>query len=85
MKVTAMPGKHAPPGPGKILDKVNELLGAIPPTNGWMIELGEERSGDDLAVGYRIYISGDTLFVDDLKDIPQKYPHVDLMLIHLGQ
>lgn len=23
--------------------------------------------------------------VDDLKSIPEKFPHVDLMLIHLGQ
>ena len=33
---------------------------------------------------YRMYISGDTLMVDDLKTIHEKYPHVELMLIHLG-
>jgi L-ascorbate metabolism protein UlaG (beta-lactamase superfamily) len=34
----------------------------------------------------RIYISGDTLMVDDLKAIPEHYKgqNVDLMLIHLG-
>jgi hypothetical protein len=34
----------------------------------------------------RIYISGDTLMVDDLKAIPEHYKgqNIDLMLIHLG-
>lgn len=34
----------------------------------------------------RIYISGDTLMVDDLKQIPERYQgqNIDLMLIHLG-
>ncbi|CDO69637.1 hypothetical protein BN946_scf184851.g25 [Trametes cinnabarina] len=77
LKVIAMPGKHLPPG---ILDMVNSALGAgIPPTNGWMVELLGEGGKT-----FRIYISGDTLMVDDLKSIPEKFPHVDLMLIHLG-
>lgn len=84
MRVVAMPGKHVPPGPAGALEKLNELLKAIPPTNGWMVELGEERAGGEFFCGYRIYVSGDTLFVDDLKAIPGKYPHVDLMLVHLG-
>jgi L-ascorbate metabolism protein UlaG (beta-lactamase superfamily) len=34
----------------------------------------------------RIYISGDTLMVDELKEIPERYKgqNIDLMLIHLG-
>lgn len=34
----------------------------------------------------RIYISGDTLLVDELKEIPQRYAgkNIDLMLVHLG-
>lgn len=34
----------------------------------------------------RIYISGDTLLVDELKGIPERYKgqNIDLMLIHLG-
>ena len=31
-----------------------------------------------------IYISGDTLMYDDLAQIPQRYPDVDLGLFHLG-
>lgn len=61
----------------------------IPPTNGWMVELGYGVSGNplpDFDIGYRIYISGDTLLVDELKEIPRRYAgqNIDLMLIHLG-
>lgn len=33
-----------------------------------------------------MYISGDTLMVDELKEIPERYKgqNIDLMLIHLG-
>ena len=55
MKVTGMPGKHVPPG---VLGTMNDLLQAVPPTNGWMIELGEEAvkeggSGGEFKCGYR--------------------------------
>jgi L-ascorbate metabolism protein UlaG (beta-lactamase superfamily) len=57
-----------------------------------MVELrygSDLSSGDeDLECGFRIYISGDTLLVDDLKKIPKLYTDkrnsIDLMLIHLG-
>ncbi|KAF5558247.1 metallo-hydrolase oxidoreductase [Fusarium phyllophilum] len=84
IKVTAMPGKHVPPGP---LAAVNDLLGAVPPTNGWMLELGYRKvEKGKLQTGYRIYISGDTLLVDELKEIPKwlREERIDLMLIHLG-
>ncbi|EPE30366.1 Metallo-hydrolase/oxidoreductase [Glarea lozoyensis ATCC 20868] len=85
MKVTAMPGKHVPPG---ILGTLNDFLGAVPPTNGWMLELGYLPSSNDdsFQCTYRIYISGDTLLVDELKTIPERYAgqNIDLMLIHLG-
>lgn len=82
IKVTGMPGKHVPPGP---LAAVNDFLGAVPPTNGWMIELGYGVESD-FKSGYRIYISGDTLMVDELKEIPKRYAgqNIDLMLVHLG-
>ncbi|OTB08733.1 hypothetical protein M426DRAFT_18812 [Hypoxylon sp. CI-4A] len=89
VKVTGMPGKHVPPGP---LAMANDLLKAVPPTNGWMVELGNSfkapTGGDpeSMDTGYRIYISGDTLLVDELKEIPKwlQNEKVDLMLIHLG-
>jgi L-ascorbate metabolism protein UlaG (beta-lactamase superfamily) len=53
-----------------------------------MLELGYKSSESDESFrsSYRIYISGDTLFVDDLKTIPERYAgqNIDLMLIHLG-
>ncbi|MCJ1413353.1 hypothetical protein MMC19_007458 [Ptychographa xylographoides] len=84
VKVTGMPGKHVPDG---VLGTLNDLVGAVPPTNGWMVELGRSRSQTgDWECNYRIYISGDTLLVDDLKQIPERYKgqNIDLMLVHLG-
>lgn len=50
-----------------------------------MVELGYE-TNKTFNTGYRIYISGDTLMVNDLKEIPKRYPDqpIDLMLVHLG-
>lgn len=84
ISVTGMPGKHVPNGP---LSVANDLLGAVPPTNGWMIELGHDSAdAGGFRSGYRIYISGDTLLVDELKEIPRRYAgqKIDLMLVHLG-
>ncbi|KAI1321904.1 Metallo-hydrolase/oxidoreductase [Xylariaceae sp. FL0255] len=88
IKITGMPGKHVPPGP---LAVVNDLLGAVPPTNGWLLEMGWPSQRTDLPsspeprstaesstanesimvieMGYTLYISGDTLFVDELQEI----------------
>jgi len=99
VKITGMPGKHVPPG---IMNVVNDFLQAVPPTNGWMVELGSKftssatsttasaspNAKDDpkFTSSYRIYITGDTLLVDDLKEIPKRYAgqNIDLMLCHLG-
>ncbi|KAL2188063.1 hypothetical protein L209DRAFT_762869 [Thermothelomyces heterothallicus CBS 203.75] len=95
VKVTGMPGRHVPPG---TLARVNELLGAVPPTNGWLVELGwtktaaaavegtPRQGGEGFETGYRIYISGDTLMVDERKEIPKRLQgdRIDLMLDHLG-
>lgn len=88
VKITAMPGKHVPPGPLAI---ANDFLGAVPPVNGWMLELGYNSDGasqetEAVETGYRVYISGDTLLIDDLNEIPKwlKDEKIDLMLVHLG-
>jgi hypothetical protein len=31
-----------------------------------------------------MYITGDTLVIDALKEIPRRYPDIDLALLHLG-
>jgi L-ascorbate metabolism protein UlaG (beta-lactamase superfamily) len=64
MRVTAMPGKHAP----------GLLRLMIPPTMGSMLEFS----------GLRIYITGDTLIHEHLKEIPRRYPDIDIALLHLG-
>ena len=53
LKVTGMPGKHVPDG---LIGTANDIAGLIPPTNGWMVELGrEDRPGDEATwrCGYR--------------------------------
>ncbi len=69
IRITAVPGRHSP-----------RLLGAvIPPVMGSILELEV-----DGACVHRIYITGDTLHFDRLAEIPQRYPDIDLCLIHLG-
>ncbi|ORX38076.1 beta-lactamase-like protein [Kockovaella imperatae] len=82
VEITAAPGKHVPPG---ALEKINDMLGAVPPVNGWVIELSSSAATTDLV---RIYITGDTLLIDDLVQIPERYSKagrpIHLMLAHLG-
>lgn len=68
--VTATPGRH-----GSLL--MNALL---PGVMGSLLDFhlpGGIR-------GARMYISGDTLFHSDLKKIPDKFPGIDIALLHLG-
>jgi L-ascorbate metabolism protein UlaG (beta-lactamase superfamily) len=70
LRITAMPGKHAP-GP---------LFPLFPSVMGSMLEF-QTSMGKRLI---RLYITGDTLIFDQLKEIPQRYPEIDLALLHLG-
>lgn len=49
IKVTGMPGKHVPPGPGGVAGKMNDLLGAVSAT---------ATVSDSLPPGVRIGMSG---------------------------
>lgn len=69
MKFTAMPGKHAP--------GLMRLM--LPPTMGSMLEFP---TGSAMAL--RLYITGDTLIHEHLKEIPRRYPEIDIALLHLG-
>jgi L-ascorbate metabolism protein UlaG (beta-lactamase superfamily) len=70
LRLTAMPGTHGP-GP----------LGAVlPPVMGSMLDFENEAGENHL----RMYISGDTLIHDRLREIPRRFPGVDLALLHLG-
>ncbi len=70
LHLTAMPGTHAP-GP---------LAAALPPVMGSMLEFRTAEEETRL----RLYISGDTLIHEQLKEIPRRYPEIDLALLHLG-
>ena len=71
LSITAMPGTHAP-GP---------LRKVLPPVMGSMLEFGD---ADDGGTRLRLYISGDTLVHNRLREIPRRYPEIDLALLHLG-
>ncbi len=69
LRVTSLPGRHAP-GP------VRRLL---PPVMGSLLEFsGPDR--EDL----RLYLSGDTLYYDGLRAIRDRYGSPDLGVLHLG-
>jgi L-ascorbate metabolism protein UlaG (beta-lactamase superfamily) len=70
LQITAMPGMH---GPG--------LLSALlPPVMGSLLDF-QNPSGRS---HFRLYISGDTLIHDELKEIPRRFADIDLALLHLG-
>ena len=83
LQITATPGRHGPFPVAMFLPKV---MGSI---------LDFKRKGDRNGSNsnnnshngnqlFRIYITGDTMVFDDIKEIPKKYPNIDLALLHLG-
>lgn len=70
VRITSMPGIHGP----AVVEKF------LPPVMGSMLEF-ESASG---RTALQLYISGDTLVFDGLREIPRRYPEIDLALIHLG-
>ncbi|SHG52725.1 L-ascorbate metabolism protein UlaG, beta-lactamase superfamily [Jatrophihabitans endophyticus] len=69
LTVTATPGRH---GTG-----VAGLL--LPPVMGSVLD-HTAPDGSTL----RTYISGDTVFVDELRTIPERFPDIDVAVLHLG-
>jgi L-ascorbate metabolism protein UlaG (beta-lactamase superfamily) len=70
LRITAMPGRHAP--------RLIHL--ALPEVMGSMLEF---QSASETGK-FRIYITGDTLAIDELKEIPRRYSDIDIGLLHLG-
>lgn len=70
LRITATPGRHGPPGVALLLPRV---MGSV-------LDFGVDPGMPD----YRMYISGDTLVYDDIRAIPQRFPDIDLALLHLG-
>ncbi|MFF4771766.1 MBL fold metallo-hydrolase [Microtetraspora fusca] len=69
LRITALPARHAR-GPARAL---------LPPVMGSLLEFCR---GD--RVNLRLYISGDTLMVPQLAEIPRRCPGIDLGIVHLG-
>jgi len=70
LRITSMPGKH---GPGIVDFALPDVMGSI-------LDFENETGERSL----RLYISGDTLIIDELKEIPQRFPEIDIGLFHLG-
>jgi L-ascorbate metabolism protein UlaG (beta-lactamase superfamily) len=70
LRITSMPGRHAP----------GLLRRVLPPVMGSLLEFGSLTQ----PVQLRMYLTGDTLFVDDLREIPVRYPAIDAAVLHLG-
>ncbi len=70
LTITATPGRHG-------LFPVSIFL---PQVMGSILDF-QTKNGDHL---FRMYITGDTMVFDDIKEIPKRHPHIDLALLHLG-
>jgi L-ascorbate metabolism protein UlaG (beta-lactamase superfamily) len=70
VRLTATPGRHGPP----------MIAGLLPDVMGSMLEFKMQ----DPKLDYRMYISGDTMISDEIREIPRRYPDVDMALLHLG-
>jgi L-ascorbate metabolism protein UlaG (beta-lactamase superfamily) len=69
LRVSAAPGQHAR-GP---------LRAVLPPVHGHVLEYAPVADAP-----LSVYITGDTLLVDELRQVPERHPDLDLGLWHLG-
>jgi len=67
--VGAVPARHGPPA----------IASLLPQTNGYILDAltAENRP-------FRVYVSGDTMPIAALREIPRRYPEIDVALVHLG-
>jgi L-ascorbate metabolism protein UlaG (beta-lactamase superfamily) len=70
LTVTALPGRHAPGWTRRLL----------PPVMGSMLEFATT----DSSVRRRLYISGDTLLIEELSEIPLRFDAIEAGILHLG-
>ncbi|KAI8589857.1 beta-lactamase superfamily domain-containing protein [Geranomyces variabilis] len=84
--VTAMPAQHTPTMmPLPLPETMGSILTFAPTHEESDAKMDEKRVGDFASKEvFRMYISGDTLMVEQLKDIPKRFPKIDLGLFHLG-
>ena len=70
LRVTALPGRHAPTWTQRLL----------PPVMGSMLEFGTTEH----PAQRRLYISGDTLYIEDLREIATRFETIEAGVLHLG-
>jgi len=70
LTITAMPGRHAP----------GWTQALLPPVMGTMLQFG---TVDGTAQRF-LYVSGDTLMIEELEQIPLRFTAIDAGLLHLG-
>ena len=70
LHITAVPGRHGKFGMQALLP---DVMGSV-----------FDFDPGPAAPAYRMYVSGDTLVYNDLRAIPQRFPGIDLALLHLG-
>lgn len=69
LRITSTPGQHAPGLPQPLL----------PPVMGSVLEL--QQPGEP---SFRVYVTGDTLYRDWLREVTERHGRLDAMVIHLG-
>lgn len=70
LRITALPGRHAP-GP---------VRHVLPPVMGSLLEFTPAGGG----AAHRLYITGDTLLFDGVDQIARRFPDIDSAVLHLG-
>jgi L-ascorbate metabolism protein UlaG (beta-lactamase superfamily) len=70
LSIRSMPGRHAPGPASRVL----------PPVMGSVLEF----RADPQAAPFRLYISGDTLFIPELQQVREAYPELNASVVHLG-
>jgi L-ascorbate metabolism protein UlaG (beta-lactamase superfamily) len=68
--ITSLPGRHAPVWTHRLL----------PPVMGTMLEF----TTAEPSARRRLYVSGDTLLVEELDEIPTRFDSIDAGVLHLG-
>jgi L-ascorbate metabolism protein UlaG (beta-lactamase superfamily) len=70
LRVTATPAQH---GPAPVAAAMPEVMGTV-------LELGSA----DAEATSRLYVSGDTVFHDDLAEVRDRFGEIDVAFLHLG-
>ena len=76
LQITATPGRH---GPLPVAMFLPQVMGSI-----LDFKIKEDDDDDRSSHLLRLYITGDTLVFDEIKEIPKRCPDINLALLHLG-